>query len=257
MAVERGQPDQNPFRYTRVHRVPRQKIRVYSTDECNRLLRVASDVQNESILEWDLIITLALTTGMRKSELLNLVWSDIDFNEMTVEVSPKQDTDETWEWRIKDTDRRSLPLREDVCQLLISLQDRRPEGYPYVFVPPTRYDHIQQELRPTGRWTLICAKDKIINNFWLQFRKILLKAHVDKGTFHDVRKTAITNWFRQGLSEYDVMTLAGHSDFETTHRFYLAVADDLVDRARRAVTHQVSRDMLEKCCRRSPEGTKP
>jgi hypothetical protein len=35
-------------------------------------------------------------------------------------------------------------------------------------------------------------------------------------------------------SEYDVMHLAGHSKFETTHRFYLAVADDLVDRARQA-----------------------
>jgi hypothetical protein len=28
------------------------------------------------------------------------------------------------------------------------------------------------------------------------------------------------------------MTLAGHSIFSTTHGFYLAVADDLVDRAR-------------------------
>ena len=30
------------------------------------------------------------------------------------------------------------------------------------------------------------------------------------------------------------MRLAGHSKLETTHRFYLAVADDLVDRARHA-----------------------
>lgn len=36
------------------------------------------------------------------------------------------------------------------------------------------------------------------------------------------------------MKEHDVMTLAGHSTFETTHRFYLAVADDLVDRARLA-----------------------
>jgi len=48
-----------------------------------------------------------------------------------------------------------------------------------------------------------------------------------EGTFGDIRKTAITNWFRQVRSEYDVMTLAGYSDLATTHRFYLAVADDL------------------------------
>ena len=76
----------------------------------------------------------------------------------------------------------------------------------------------------------------------------------NKGTFHDIRKTAITNWFRQGLSEYDVMTLAGHSDFATTHRFYLAVADDLVARAREAITHQVSPRLLKKCCKRNLKG---
>jgi len=34
------------------------------------------------------------------------------------------------------------------------------------------------------------------------------------------------------MSEHDVMVLAGHSSFATTHGFYLAVADDLVDRVR-------------------------
>ena len=38
---------------------------------------------------------------------------------------------------------------------------------------------------------------------------------------HDLRKTAITNWFYQGLNIYDVMRLAGHSKYETTYRFYL------------------------------------
>ena len=254
LAIERKQLDENPFRYVKVPKVPRQKIRIYAAAEIDRMLRTASELQNESVLEWDLLITLALTTGMRRSELLNLAWSNIDFAEMIVEVSPKQNTDETWEWRIKDTDRRFLPLREDVGQLLIGLQDRRPEGCPYVFVPPGRYDHIQHELRPKGKWTLLSAKDNVINNFTRQFKKILSKAHVDKGTFHDIRKTAITNWFRQGLSEYDVMTLAGHSDFATTHRFYLAVADDLVARAREAITHQVSPRLLEECCKRNLKG---
>jgi len=54
------------------------------------------------------------------------------------------------------------------------------------------------------------------------------------GTFHDLRKTAISNWFAEGLKEYEVMTLAGHADFKTTHKFYLAIADDLKDRARQA-----------------------
>ena len=129
-----------------------------------------------------------------------------------------------------------------------------PEGYPYVLVPPGRYDHIKQVLRPKGKWTLSSARNKVINNFTKQFNKILAIAHVDKGTFHDIRKTAITQWFRQRLSEYDVMTLAGHANFGTTHKFYLAVADDLIDRARQATTHQVSQELLQRCCRNSQKG---
>jgi integrase len=158
---------------------------------------------------------------------------------MTIEISPKENTNETREWKIKDTDRRALPLTEDVSYLLADLQNRRLEGYPYVFVPPERYDHIQQQLRPKDQWSMSSARNKVVNNFTRQFDKILSMAHVDKGTFHDIRRTAITNWFRQGLSEYDVMTLAGHANFATTHRFYLAVADDLMARARHATTHRV------------------
>ena len=55
---------------------------------------------------------------------------------------------------------------------------------------------------------------------------------------------------RSGFRRSPVI-LAGHADFETTHRFYLAVADDLIDRARQAITHRVSPELLAKCCRRS------
>ncbi|MBN2136192.1 MAG: site-specific integrase [Sedimentisphaerales bacterium] len=227
---------------------------LYTSDEIDRILRSASQFQNAEVLEWDLMITLAVTTGMRKSELLNMAWSDIDFAEMRIEVTPKKNTDETWEWRIKDTDRRFLPLKEDVSRLLVHLQDSRPEGYPYVLVPPGRYDHIQHVLRPNGKWTLSSARNKVVNNFTKQFNRILAIARVEKRTFHDIRKTAITEWFRQGLSEYEVMTLAGHANFATTHKFYLAVADDLIERARQATTHQVSQELLQRCCRISHKG---
>jgi hypothetical protein len=38
----------------------------------------------------------------------------------------------------------------------------------------------------------------------------------------------------EGLTELEVMRLAGHADFKTTHRCYLKVRDGLVDRARQA-----------------------
>jgi hypothetical protein len=41
------------------------------------------------------------------------------------------------------------------------------------------------------------------------------------------------------------MTLAGHFNFETTHRFYLAVADDLVDRARLATRQGLFKKLVQ------------
>ena len=64
------------------------------------------------------------------------------------------------------------------------------------------------------------------------FRRYKKKAGVKQGEFHDFRRTCLTNWLTNGLGEYDVMHLAGHADFQTTHRFYLAVREDLIDRTR-------------------------
>jgi hypothetical protein len=41
------------------------------------------------------------------------------------------------------------------------------------------------------------------------------------------------------------MTLAGHSSFATTHQFYLAVADDLVDRARLATPQGLCKKLAD------------
>jgi integrase len=73
----------------------------------------------------------------------------------------------------------------------------------------------------------------------------LARANVKNGTFHDLRKTAIRNWFAQGLKEYEVMRLAGHADFSTTHKFYLDVADDLRDRARQAAARGLCQKLVQ------------
>ena len=62
----------------------------------------------------------------------------------------------------------------------------------------------------------------------------MAKAGIEKGEFHDLRRTRLTNWLANGLSEFDVMTMVGHASFETTRRFYVAVRSDLLDRARKA-----------------------
>jgi len=255
LAVERGQLEKNPFQHVPRPKVPRRKVHVYTDEECDRLLRNAKEFFRHSnwspCAPWDLLIVIALCTGMRRGELLNTTWRNIDFDRQTIDVSPKKDTDQTWEWYIKDTDRRTLPLTEEVLLLLAEHQARQPEGYPYVFVPPRRYDRIQQN-RQQGKWTTRHGKCPV-NNFNRQFNAILAHAKIDQGEFHDLRRTCLTRWLFNGLSEYDVMTLAGHADFETTRQFYLAVREDLLERAR-AVSADVMSSNFVAHLLRAPSG---
>jgi len=239
LAVKRKQLDESQLKYIDMPKIKKKKVRIYSEAECRRIFKAAQDYisdRNEAnIMKWDLLIMIALQTGMRRGELLNLCWGDIDLDEYAIDITPKDNTDETWEWLIKDHEERTVPLSENTTQLLIDIQSKSPTGYPYVFIPQARYDYIQTELRAKGKWSFSSSRLDIYNNFYKQFDKIFLRAGIrKKGKFHDCRSTALSNWFAQGLSEYEVMRLAGHSSFETTHKFYLAIKKDYIDKARQA-----------------------
>ena len=89
------------------------------------------------------------------------------------------------------------------------------------------------------------GKPLVIQTEERSFDRIRLKAGVKTGTFHDIRRTVISMWFANGMSECEVMRLAGHSDFATTHKFYLTVEDGLVDRARVAVSKGMRQIMVQ------------
>lgn len=233
LAEDRGQLDQHPLRKLKPPKAPRRKIRVFTGDECDRLCVAARQYEEKGRpVRWELLIRMCLGTGMRRGELMNATWRDIDFASMTVEVSPKKGCDDTWEWYIKDTDRRTLPLTAELVKLLVEHQISQPEGNPYVFVPKARYQQIQ-ELRRSGQWTVERGRSPL-SKFCHHFNKIRARAGIASGTFHDLRRTCLSNWIIQGLSLHEVKELAGHAGIETTDRFYLAVRKDVVNRARAA-----------------------
>jgi len=237
-AVNRRQLDENPLAHIQMPKYSPKEVHIFSEAECDRIVKASRDFvdarRDRPVVRWDLLILTALCTVMRRGELLNCVWSDIDLAARTLTVSPKDNTRETWAWLIKDCDRRTLPLTDEVVRMLADHQSHQPEKHPYVFVLPARYAYIQDQLRAKGKWRYSDSRQKPIPKFNKAFGKILGRAGIDCGTFHDLRRTAISNWLAKGLSEFEVMKLAGHSNFSTTHRFYLRVRDDVIDRARQA-----------------------
>lgn len=244
LAVKRRQLEANPLAHIDKPKCPKPEIHTYTDDECRRMVKAAEEFVEKANMtvnaRWDLLILVALCTGLRRGELCNCLWSDIDFGEQTITITSKDETEETWKWFIKDSDSRTVPLTEELTQMLIEHQNRQPEGHPYVFIPPARYDHIQQ-LRAEGEWTYCDSRTKTVARFNKVFIAILKRAGIAQGEFHDLRRTAICNWFQEGLSELEVMTLAGHTSFGTTHKYYLKVRDDSVARARMASAQAMSR----------------
>jgi len=134
-----------------------------------------------------------------------------------------------------------------------------PDGVNYRWIiPPTPHKLIEvplsvfgvdltQDAQGTqGNWTYSDSRHEVFNNFYDHFSKIRTAANLKKhGTFHDLRRTALSNWRAQGVSEYELMTLAGHSSFQTTHEFYLSVKKDHLDKARRASNKGFARVLVE------------
>jgi integrase len=251
LAEDRGQLDQHPLRRLKPPKTPRRKIRVFTADECDKLCRAARQYEEKGRpVKWELLIRMCLATGMRRGELMNTTWRDIDFANMTIDVSPKKDCEDTWDWYIKDTERRMLPLTAELVTLLVEQQMFQSEGNPYIFVPMARYERIQ-ELRKTGQWTVERGRSPL-SKFCHHFNKIRRSAGIEVGTFHDLRRTCLSNWVTRGLSLHEVKELAGHAGIETTERFYLAIRKDVVDRARAASEasrkgHSVARLLRASC----------
>ena len=93
LAVNRKQLDENPLQHIAMPRVPKKKVSTYSDEQCRQILKASQDYVAEtdpnSSLRWDLFISVALATAMRRAELLNCTWRDVDFDAETIEVCGK------------------------------------------------------------------------------------------------------------------------------------------------------------------------
>jgi len=199
LAVERGQLDENPFRFVHKPKYPAKAIRIFSEHECRMLIKTAQDTTIGASFRWDIVFLLALTTAMRRGEILNTTWRDIDFENGQINVAPKKDTPFTWQWEIKDNERRRLPLTDEVIKLLTEHHSQQPDGFPYVFVLPQRYEYIQK-LRKEGKWNQ-------------------RKASCPANNFRDVRS---------GIKLLELSLLL-RADDDEVHFFLFHGCDDLLD----------------------------
>jgi len=187
-AVKRRELRDNPL--AGVKMLPENNVRdVYVTEpEFRRLLDCAEELLKP-------ILITAYETGMRKREVLDLEWKQVNLKDMMIRLSP-EDT--------KTKRPRTIILTDRVHETL----DRLPRSLKgYVFVNPE-----------TGKP-------------WVQIQKMFDRARKAAGLtniwFHDLRRSFVTNARRRGVPESVVMKMSGHKDRSVFDRYNIVSEDDI------------------------------
>lgn len=152
-------------------------------------------------------------TGMRKGEILNLRWSQVDLRIGAIKLSA-EDT--------KTNFARTVYLTSRVIQELKRLPRRL--GTDFVFVNPE-----------TGtRW-------EDARKLFIRARRNAELTHV---WFHDLRRSFVTNASRRGVPESVVMRMSGHRTRNVFDRYNI-VEDEDVRNAVKAIEAGTARDLAE------------
>ena len=222
-AQRRDYRSDNPFEGFKLPKVADTEVHVFAQAELCDLHVAASQ-------RWRALVRTAVTAGLRKSEALNLRVDDVDFSAQTITIQSHRETQDTWAWTPKNYERRVLPLTDDLSTLYCRLLAELPNGQPYLMLDEKRYWTLRQRLR-NGQ-----LKDRNRlwpdDNFSNAFRRLRESAGLKRGTYHDLRRTCLTNWSYH-LPPQELQKLAGHADIATTMRYYLGIRADVLGLAKK------------------------
>lgn len=156
------------------------------------------------------MLIVAIGTGMRRGDQLNLRWEKVDF-QLGVIYVPNSKTGNSY----------PVPMNKEVRGVLLGLR-RKSKDKEYVFVNPK-----------TGKPYTEVKKG---------FAKARELANIKNLHWHDLRHTSGTRMAEAGFSEATIGELMGHCDSKTTRRYTHAT-----DRAKREAVEAVMLSKKRAC----------
>jgi integrase len=196
-AADEGILQANPIARVRMVRERRARRPVMSVAEEVKLLATSSKHLRP-------IVVAALNTGMRRGELLNQVWEDVDFDRKLISVSHS---------KTPEGEHRLIPMTERLHGLLAGL--RKPSGIVFTYETVSVATSNGHETR-----TLNARPIHRIKTAWAG---ALRRSGIPHYRFHDLRHT-----FNSRLAEIGIIAdvrkeLMGHSGGGDVHSLYTHV----------------------------------
>ena len=147
------------------------------------------------------VVAFAYYTGMRKGEILELQWSQVDLHRGTVRLEVGT---------TKNNDARTVALPSDVWEELRqqrAIRDKKFPGCRFVF-----FNH------ETGRQ---------IKDFSDAWDTATCKIGLEGRLFHDFRRTGVRNLLRAGVPERVAMAISGHKTRTVFDRYNIVDERDI------------------------------
>ncbi len=183
---EWGWLDDTPMRKLSKPAEGKGRNRLLSVEEKDKLLQACKLSPNPHLYP---IVSIALLTGMRFGEIVNLTWANVDFTNKIITL------EET-----KNGERRMLPLTDSVEKLLLFCR-KTDIAVGLVFKPSS----------PTNRTGVVDIRNA--------FMKALKQAEVTDFRFHDLRHAAASYLAMNGATQGELMAILGHKTPTMTRRY--------------------------------------
>lgn len=183
---------ENPLKKVSKPRVENRINKRYSKEQYEEIIHATKKCLNLYAVP---LIEFALETAMRRSEILRIEWSDIDFNASTLDIL-----------KAKNGFPRTIPLSSKAMNIITSLK---------VMNSVTKKH--EKLVFPLTTNSIRCMMKTIKNN-----------TNITDLRFHDLRHESITRYFEMGLSVPEVSIISGHRDYAMLQRYTQITAEDVV-----------------------------
>jgi integrase len=143
-----------------------------------------------------LILVIGYHLGMRRGEILNLRWDQVDWQENLIRLERKQ---------TKGKQARVAPLYGELRAWLDMAASSREESCPFI----------------------VTWRGEQISEIKTAWNKARVRAKVPRLLVHDLRRTAVRNMIRAGVPEKQAMRISGHKSRSMFDRYDITDERDI------------------------------